>query len=244
LLRAFGGDGWGDLGLRPNLRLAWRWYLLSALLLPLIVLATLAIGLLAGAISPAALGSIDISTVLALSGAAFGAAMVKNIFEEFAWRGYLTPRFAELGLSRMSNHLLTGLIWGAWHIPYWIFFLNRTELQRQTPLELGLFVPLAWAMLIVQAITYGELRLRSGSTWPAWLLHTVDNALSVALPASQLIEQEHLQVLFAPGAPGIVSTGLFVLVGLWLYRGGSTTNREPRTENKAVRSTVGSRSSR
>jgi membrane protease YdiL (CAAX protease family) len=111
-------------------------------------------------------------SVLALFGAAFGASMVKNIFEEFAWRGYLTPRFAELGLSRLSNHLLTGLIWGAWHIPYWVFFLNRAELRSQTPLGLGMFVPLALAMLLLQAITYEELRLRSGSTWPAWLLHT------------------------------------------------------------------------
>ncbi|WP_407946417.1 CPBP family glutamic-type intramembrane protease [Paenibacillus alkaliterrae] len=45
-------------------------------------------------------------------------AFIKNIFEEFAWRGYLAPKLYSIGYNRLFIHICVGLIWGAWHVPY------------------------------------------------------------------------------------------------------------------------------
>eukprot|EP01125_Pyxidicula_operculata_P020633 TRINITY_DN7665_c0_g1_i1.p1 TRINITY_DN7665_c0_g1~~TRINITY_DN7665_c0_g1_i1.p1 ORF type:complete len:385 (+),score=42.19 TRINITY_DN7665_c0_g1_i1:84-1157(+) len=37
--------------------------------------------------------------------------------EEKGWRGYLLPRFKKLGYSFWKRSILTGFIWGIWHIP-------------------------------------------------------------------------------------------------------------------------------
>ncbi|MFZ6018632.1 MAG: CPBP family intramembrane glutamate endopeptidase, partial [Chloroflexota bacterium] len=97
LLRAFGGDGWKDFGIRPNFKGNGKFYLVSLLVYPVLTLIVLLIGSLAGLItfpnlSMNALGMIaQVFLVGALP------QFVKNIFEETAWRGYLAPKVYALG---------------------------------------------------------------------------------------------------------------------------------------------------
>jgi membrane protease YdiL (CAAX protease family) len=105
LLRAFGGDGWQDFGLKFNLRSGWRLYLAALLIVPLVVLLTLGLGAVFGALSLSGFKTQGFGAFLSLVGIAFVAAMVKNIFEEFAWRGYLTPRFEALKLNAFVGYL-------------------------------------------------------------------------------------------------------------------------------------------
>ncbi len=48
ILRAAGGDGWKDFGIRPNLRSGWKWYLVALLIAPLVTLVALILGALLG----------------------------------------------------------------------------------------------------------------------------------------------------------------------------------------------------
>jgi membrane protease YdiL (CAAX protease family) len=149
---------------------------------------------------------------------AFAASFVKNIFEEFAWRGYLTARFDALGLNPFLNHLLTGLIWAGWHVPYWLFIV---DVQAFTSLDTATFIVVGMLTLSVTAITYGELRLLSQSVWPAVILHSVANAITATLLLDGFVElQGALGVVFSPGNDGILHSVLFALigVGLHLYR--------------------------
>jgi membrane protease YdiL (CAAX protease family) len=100
ILRAVGGDGWKDFGLLPNLKSGWMWYLAALFLTPLVTLVTLALGAVSGAISLSGFSEQGFGAYLHLVGGVFVAVLVKNIFEEFAWRGYLTPRFEALKLPR------------------------------------------------------------------------------------------------------------------------------------------------
>ncbi len=84
LLRAFGGDGWQDFGLKPNLKAGWLWYLAALLIVPLVTLPTLGLGAVFGAVTLSGIAGQGFGAFLSLAGAAFGMAMVKNIFEEFA----------------------------------------------------------------------------------------------------------------------------------------------------------------
>jgi CAAX protease family protein len=88
--------------------------------------------------------------------------------EELGWRGFLVPKLAER-LSFTGTALVSGIIWATWHTPLIIF----ADYNGGTPtlysiacfvvMVVGISFPLAW------------LRLRSGSVWPAVLLHASHN---------------------------------------------------------------------
>lgn len=218
LLRAFGGDGWQDFGYKPNLRAGWMWYATAVLIATLVALLTLALSALLGAVSLAGFETQGVSTYLSIVGITFASVMVKNIFEEFAWRGYLTPRFEALKLNPFVNHTLTGLIWAGWHVPYYLYFLNREELQSHTSLNLTMFILLSFLVLPFQAITYGELRLVSRSVWPVWLMHNVANAISLPMFSYGFVKiNGGAGVLLSPGTEGILYTLLLASVGIGLY---------------------------
>jgi membrane protease YdiL (CAAX protease family) len=149
----------------------------------------------------------------------FAGNFFKNIFEEFAWRGYLTPRLKALGVPDLANHLITGAIWTAWHIPYWLFLLDRAVIASFTSLGLGPLVLVSIPAIVASAILYGELRLKSGSTWPAMFLHTVCNALTLVLLVDGFVSMKSsLEAVFTPGTGGLLGTLLLTLLGLWVYR--------------------------
>ena len=220
LLRAFGGDGWQDFGLAPKLKSDWRWYVVAVLLAPVATLLMLGLGLMVEAISLKGLAEQGLSALLTMMGMGFMGAMVKNIFEEFAWRGYLTPRFVALKINPFLGYLLTGLIWAGWHLPYWFYFLDRDELLSHTSLSLPAFVVLGFILLPLHAIVYGELRLLSGSVWPVWLLHNIANALSLTLLTGGFVvlDEGVLGAFLSPGTEGVLFTLLMAGVGVGLYR--------------------------
>ena len=87
LLRSVGKEGWNDFGIGLNLKSGWKWYLAALLIVPVITLATLAVGLIIRTTAVTA----GQGGFFVLVGGAFVGSMVNNLFEEFAWRGYLTP---------------------------------------------------------------------------------------------------------------------------------------------------------
>lgn len=218
LLRAFGGDGWQDFGFRPRLKVGWRWYVAALLSVPAVILATLALGAWLGAASLSGFAAQGAGAFLALAAVAFGGSFVKNIFEEFTWRGYLTPRLEALKLNPFVVYGLTGLIWAAWHIPYWLYFLDRAVLEANTTLSVPALIALALVLLPLHALTYGELRRVSQSVWPGVFMHTVANALSFTLLSGGFVTLNGtLGIIFSPGTEGLVHGILFGLVGLALY---------------------------
>lgn len=219
LLRALGRDGWKDLGLRPHFKDGWIWYLTALLIVPLVVLVTLGLGVIFGAVSLSGFAARGFGALQPLIAAAFVGAVVKNIFEEFAWRGYLTPRFEAIKLHPFLSSLLTGLIWAGWHIPYYLYFLDPAELRAHTSLELPVFIILAFLVLPFHALAYGELRLLSKSVWPAWLLHTVANGITLPLLSAGFVTLRAgiVGAALSPGTEGIVHSLLMGLVGLGLY---------------------------
>jgi hypothetical protein len=219
LLRAFGGDGWSDFGIRPNLRVGWPWYVFALVIAPLVTLAALAVGAATGAVSLSGFSGRGFEAFLPLAGGVFAAVMVKNIFEEFSWRGYLTPRLEALKLHPFANSLLTGFVWAGWHIPYYLYFLNRTELQAHTSLSVPALILLSFLVLPFQALAYGELRLISKTVWTTWLLHNVANAISLPLLSNAFVtlEGSAAGTILSPGTEGVFYSLLMGLVGLGLY---------------------------
>jgi len=220
LLRAAGGDGWSDAGLRPALSKNLGWYGFALLIYPACLALILGLGYVTGAISFAGLSSLGLKTFVSLVGAAMLADFVKNIFEEFAWRGYLNPRLDSLGWTPWASAVLVGVIWGAWHVPYWVGFLALSDFKVYTSLNLTAFVPLAFVAFVPAAFAFGELRRVTGSVWPTVVMHTVGNAIILTLLLNRLIEFRGGlgSALFTPGMEGLLIMALWTLIGFGIYR--------------------------
>lgn len=218
LLRAFAGDGWADSGFKPNFQGNGRWYLVALLVNPMIMMLTLAA---AGSLQLVTFPGLSLATVASITQTFLAGVVpqfIKNIFEEAAWRGYLTPKVYSLGLNDYAGHLLVGFIWGAWHIPYYLFFLDRSLLQSFTSLPVAAFIPLSIVVMMVWALVYGELRLLTGSIWPLVLMHMVEDAF-----VNQLLIDGHVAFvaggeLLASPVTGAISILLFLAVGVGLNR--------------------------
>jgi membrane protease YdiL (CAAX protease family) len=216
LLRAFAGDGWKDLGIKPNFRGNGAWYIIALLVYPVLTALVLMIGSGLRLITFPSLSLNALGLILQAFALGLVPQFIKNVFEEAAWRGYLAPKVYSLRLNDFVGHLIVGLVWGAWHIPYYLFFLDRAVLQDFTTLNMAAFIPLSIVVMISWAMVYGEIRLLTNSIWPAVLMHMVEDAF-----LNQLFTEHHIQI--RPGTDwlvspvnGLISIFFFIAIGVGL----------------------------
>jgi hypothetical protein len=215
MLRALAGAGWKDLGIRPAFRGNVGWYALALVVYPAVVAAVLLAGRAAGSVSAAGLSPPALGAAVA---AALAPSLVKNVLEELAWRGYLTPQVRALGVNDLIGHAIVGLIWGLWHLPYFLFFLEPSLVADYSSLPLPAFIVMAVITMVSWALAYGELRLLTSSVWPAVLMHTVEDSFVTELLLGDHVEiAEGTDWLFSPGF-GLLNMLLFGALGVGLYR--------------------------
>lgn len=88
--------------------------------------------------------------------------------EEIGWRGFLVPELArQMSFTKLS--LLSGVIWAAWHSPLLLFADYNSGTNRWY--ALGCFS----VMVVSISFVFAWMRLKSGSLWPAALLHASHN---------------------------------------------------------------------
>lgn len=200
-------SGWGDAGLRPRLGGNGGWYTLSLVFYPLVVGVAIAVGLALDELRAEGGGGVF---PLSAFTAAFVIGLVPVLFtsvaEEFGWRGYLVPHLESVGVGRWVNHLVVGVIWGAWHIPYVAVFWDYTDESLAT------LVPRILVGTVIAAAVYGEIRLATGSVWPAVVMHTMGNAFAGALLADDVLDLSGaIPIVFSPGADGLLVITLTIV---------------------------------
>jgi membrane protease YdiL (CAAX protease family) len=90
--------------------------------------------------------------------------------EEIGWRGLLVPQMAR-ATTFTRTALISGLIWGLWHVPLILF----GDYNAGTPWWYSL---LCFTVLIVgMNFAFTWLRLASSSIWPAVLMHASHNLI-------------------------------------------------------------------
>jgi uncharacterized protein len=89
--------------------------------------------------------------------------------EEIALRGYLLPRLLPLGRNKALA--ITGLVHAAWHLP----LILLTTLYHSDG-NLLIILPLFIGTIVAAGFVYGDLRIATGSIWPASIAHGVHNA--------------------------------------------------------------------
>jgi len=219
-LRVFGGDGWKDSGFELNIRSGWMWYIVAILVYPLASLLTFGLALALKAISADGFAAQGLGAYMSVVVIMFVGSLMKNIFEEFAWRGYLTPRLDAAKVHPLLNHLIVGILWWSWHLPYYYYFLDRAQLNAYLGTNsLGFFLFLALIEMFPTAILFGELRLLSKSVWTVFILHELINALSMPLILNGFIKLNGaMGIIFSPGNDGIITSILLGAAGLMLYQ--------------------------
>ena len=98
-------------------------------------------------------------------------ACVQSFGEEVGWRGYLLTRLFDAKVP--APIFLNGLIWGLWHVPFFLAWGPSQGLPEQRSISLFFFV----ANTIAGAYLLSYLRLRSGSIWPPVLAHASANTM-------------------------------------------------------------------
>lgn len=218
LLRGFGGGGWKDFGIKLRFKGNLLGCSAAILVFPVVVALILLIGNLFGFIAFPGFSAEVPGGFLAVFFIALMPAFFKNIFEEFAWRGYLTPKVHSLNLNDYTGHLIVGLIWAFWHVPYYLFFLDRVILREYTTLNMSIFIPLALITIISYSLVFGEIRLLTNSIWPVVLMHGIEDALVNPLLVQNYIKiKSDMGFLFSPGT-SILAIVFFSLTGILLHR--------------------------
>lgn len=217
LLRWLAGDGWADAGICPNLPGGWKGYTAALVVYPVLTLVGMAASLGTGSIRIAGLAGDGLSMYITAVGVMFTATLFKNVFEELAWRGYLSPRLQAAGLGAFANACVTGGIWWAWHLPYYYYFLNRADLAAGAPYGLPLFLGIGLVVLVPTAAFFNEVRRLSGSVWGALILHGVVNAVSMPLVLGGYIHANHWgSLIFSPVNESLLMAALMGVAAWWM----------------------------
>ena len=216
LLRTFAGDGWKDFGIKPNFKGNWIWYLFSILVFPVVTALVVLVGSAFGWIRFPNLAANTPTLILQAFALALLPQLIKNFFEEVPWRGYLAPKVYSLGLNDYVGHTIVGLVWGAWHIPYYLFFLSRATLADFSTLNVWAYILLAIWIMISWSFVYGEIRLLTNSFWPAVLMHAVEDAfIGVVIAGSFILMRPGTDWLISP-MNGLIMSVFFIVIGIGL----------------------------
>jgi len=214
-LRTFRGDGWKDAGLKPAFNSALPWYAVAVVAFPAVTFLSISIARWLGLADVSAFSAATyFPAFLSLLAVNIG----KNIFEESVWRGYLTAKLIRIRLSDLQIYLIAGLVWGLWHLPYYLAFLPEADMQVVLPVSRVTFAVLAVITMLFWSVFFTELFRLSCSIWPLVLVHAMEDAV-----VNHLIIDGHVVLtttgswIFSPIC-GIFSASCYLLLGLWLRR--------------------------
>lgn len=95
------------------------------------------------------------------------------IGEEYGWRAYLAPRLKEI-YGYKKSILLTGFIWGIWHLPLNLFYYSDGLLTSQI---YSILIQLVFCTFLGIFLTYAYNK--TNSIWAPVMIHYLNNNLAL-----------------------------------------------------------------
>jgi membrane protease YdiL (CAAX protease family) len=141
-------------------------------------------------------------TALVNAAALFALVLPLAFCEEWGWRGFLLPRLMPLGT--WPALLLSGVIWGLWHLPGYV-----------GPGRPG-FLPFLIFCLPL-GVLFGWMRMRFGSVWPSTIAHAANNTfvtafVNIAFTDAATLAAPDPWSLGLSGWPGWIAMSVFIAV--------------------------------
>lgn len=195
-------------------------YYLIAFLLP-ILYAGIAYGVVwllgLGKVDTSALGGNFLPALLSALTLGLIQSIILAAGEEIGWRGLLVPQLARLN-SFTRTALISGVIWGIWHLP----LIITGDYKGSAPV----WYSVACFMVLVVGVSFAFawLRLASGSLWPAVLLHAVHNKFIQGVLDVITVDTGKTQYFTTEFGLGLAIMGL--IVGLVFWKIGLPKERE------------------
>ena len=93
--------------------------------------------------------------------------------EEYGWRAYLAPRLKEIYGVKKSI-LMTGFIWGIWHLPLNLFYYSDGILTSQI---YSILIQLVFCTFLGIFLTYAYNKTKS--IWAPVMIHYLNNNLAL-----------------------------------------------------------------
>lgn len=132
--------------------------------------------------------------------------------EEIGWRGFLVPELAKvMGFGGVG--LVSGLMWAAWHYPLILF--SNYNAGTQAWYALTCFT----VMVVAQSYIAAWLRLRSGSVWPAALLHGSHNMFVQLIFTPLTTNTGPTAYIIDEFGAGLAITSVIGAIIVWTKRG-------------------------
>ncbi len=226
ILRSFAGDGWKDARLKPLFLKNIKWYAISLVIFPVVTGIVLLIGKMLGWID---LSNLNPTVFIPLFFNLLIIQFIKNIFEESVWRGYLTSKLLKFKMNDLSIYLVAGLVWSAWHLPYYLVFLPEQAINTVLPVGRMEFFLVAAFTMLAWTVVFTELFRLSFSIWPVVILHAVEDALINPLVIENYIVIEPGKEILISPICGLITTLFYLIIGLILrkIRINRTANSHP-----------------
>jgi membrane protease YdiL (CAAX protease family) len=98
--------------------------------------------------------------------------IIPTLGEELGWRGYLMPKLREL-VSDRAALIITGIIWGFWHLPVIVMGHNYGTAYAGYP-YLGILQMVVFCVSLGVIEGYASIKLNSAI--PAAMIHSTVNA--------------------------------------------------------------------
>ena len=138
-------------------------------------------------------------------------AAIAAVGEEIRWRGLLVPQLAQL-TPFARTALISGVIWGVWHIP--IIIGGGYSSGAPTWWAIACFM----VLIVGMSFPFAWLRLASGSIWPAVLMHSVHNTFIQSVLDTMTIDTGNTEY-FATEF-GLTLAIMGVIIGFIFWRQG------------------------
>lgn len=101
--------------------------------------------------------------------------LLSALGEEIGWRGLFVPELVKT-TSFTRTALFSGIVWAAWHMPG-IFLADLNNAGTPNVYAAAMFA----VLIIALSVPFAWLTIKSGSLWPAVLLHAFHNQLVLGI---------------------------------------------------------------
>lgn len=224
---------WNDFGFKPNFKGNIKWYLIAALIFPAVTASILIIGVITKWID---LSAFDLKPFILLFSSTLLINFIIDIFDGTPLHGYLTSQLLKLNLNDWKIYLIVGGLWGIWHAPYYLVFLPETDIQAVLPVSRAIYFVVSVVTMVCWAVMFIELFRVTRSIWPGVVLHMVEDSLINPLIILGYISiAPGKEILISP-ISGIITTTLYLLVGLGIRAYRRQANQIMFYESKEERS--------
>ena len=144
--------------------------------------------------------------------------LLSSFGEELGWRGFLFPELHRM-TSFTTASLISGVVWALFHLPVMLF----SDYNSTAPIAFQVVV--FFISAIAHTFVYNWLRAKSGSVWPAVLLHASHNVF-VSNVYDPLMARYPLTDFFVTEF-GLGMLVINVLLALYVWRHRSELDPKP-----------------